>query len=292
MSEDWIKCGNRGVALSETIRKTKASSRICNGLIILHTFGAIAYVAGILLADVDVTDQTSELPLVMKMEYPFVIDTRSKYDLVLATQFVYAMVCSWEAGLFNALFLTLTLHLGSQVNILLCWLAEMEPNKIEEENKSFVVSITNIIQKHQRVINLSKNIESLYSYIVLLQFTSNTLQICSLGFLIITAIGNPNATEMIGRSLLFYTLTNLETFIFCFAGEYLSNKSKAIGNAAYNSAWYDMKTKESNILLFIILRSQKQLKFTTGKMMDLSFESFTSIMKASASYLSVLLAMK
>nr|XP_012219874.1 PREDICTED: uncharacterized protein LOC105670749 [Linepithema humile] len=236
MSEDWVKCGNRGVALSETIRKTKASNRICNGLIILHTIGAIAYVAGILLADVDVTDRTTELPLMMKMEYPFVIDTRSKYDLVLATQFVYVMVCSWGAGLFNALFLTLTLHLGSQVNILLCWLAEMEPNKIKEENKSFVVSITNIIQKHQRVINLSENIESLYSYIVLL--------------------------------------------------------SKAVGNAAYNSAWYDMKTKESNILLFIILRSQKQLKFTAGKMMDLSFESFTSIMRASASYLSVLLAMK
>lgn len=107
MSEDWIKCGNRGVALSETIRKTKLSGRICNGLIILHTIGAFAYVVGILLADVDVTDRTTELPLMMKMEYPFVIDTRNKYDLVLATQFVYVMVCSWGAGLFNALFLTL-----------------------------------------------------------------------------------------------------------------------------------------------------------------------------------------
>jgi len=37
-------------------------------------------------------------------------------------------------------------------------------------------------------------------------------------------MGNPDAVEQIIRSLLFYTVTNLEAFIFCFAGEYLSNK--------------------------------------------------------------------
>jgi len=30
--------------------------------------------------------------------------------------------------------------------------------------------------------------------------------------------------EQIIRSLLFYTITNLEAFIFCYAGEYLNNK--------------------------------------------------------------------
>ena len=38
------------------------------------------------------------------------------------------------------------------------------------------------------------------------------------------AIGSPDATEHIVRSLLFYTVTNLEAFIFCYAGEYIKNK--------------------------------------------------------------------
>ncbi|XP_011631564.1 putative odorant receptor 92a [Pogonomyrmex barbatus] len=163
---------------------------------------------------------------------------------------------------------------------------------IEEKHNSIVIVMSKIIRKHQKIIHLSENIENLYSYIALLQFTSNTVMICSLGFLIVTAIGSPDATEQIVRSLLFYAVTNLEAFIFCFAGEYLSNKSKAIGNAAYNSDWYDMKAKDSRILLFIILRSQRQLKLTAGKMTDLSLECFTNIMKASGSYLSVLLAMR
>lgn len=37
-------------------------------------------------------------------------------------------------------------------------------------------------------------------------------------------MGSPDATEHIVRSLLFYTVTNLEAFIFCYAGEYLKNK--------------------------------------------------------------------
>jgi len=107
MTEDWNDCDNDGVALRETTSKTKLSSRISNGLIILHTMATFAYVIGILLADADVTDRTAELPLMIKMEYPFVIDTQRKYNLVLVTQFVSVMMCSWGAGLFNALFLTL-----------------------------------------------------------------------------------------------------------------------------------------------------------------------------------------
>ncbi|XP_020289117.1 odorant receptor 4-like [Pseudomyrmex gracilis] len=289
--EDWSDCGTSDIVLRETVRKAKLSSNICNGLIILHTIAACTYVIGILLADADVTDQSIELPLMMKMEYPFVIDTRYKYRTVLVTQFLFVMICSWGAGLFNALFLTLALHVGGQINILLCWLTKIKPEEMGKKHES-IVTVTKIIRKHQKIISLSGNIENLYSHIALVQFTSNTVMICSLGFLIVTAIGSPNATEQIGRSLLFYAVTNLETFIFCFAGEYLSNKSKAIGNAAYNSAWYDMKTKDSRTLLMIILRSQRQLKLTAGKMMDLSFECFTTIMKASGSYLSMLLAIR
>ncbi|XP_024885094.1 odorant receptor 13a-like [Temnothorax curvispinosus] len=291
-AEDWKDCDNTGVELRETAKRAKLSSRICNGLIILYTISGLAYVLGFFLADTDVTDLRAELPLIMKMKYPFVIDTQRKYRLVLATQSVFVMVGSVGAGLFNALFLTLTLHVGSQINILLRWLREIGSKNIEKTHDSFVTVITKIIRKHQSIINLSEKIENLYSYIVLLQFTSNTMIICSLGFLIVTAIGTPDATEKIVKSLLFYFNTNLEAFIFCFAGEYLSNKSKSIGNAAYNSGWYDMKAKNSRILLFTILRSQRQLQLTAGKMAVLSLEYFTNIMKASGSYLSVLLAMK
>ncbi|XP_025164032.1 odorant receptor 2a-like, partial [Harpegnathos saltator] len=109
---------------------------------------------------------------------------------------------------------------------------------------------------------------------------------------LLQALDNPNASEKIVRSLASYSVTNLEAFIFCYAGEYLINKSKAIGYAAYDITWYDMDPKHTRILSLIILRSQKQLTLTIGKLMDLSLQRFASIMNSAGSYVSVLLAMQ
>lgn len=47
-------------------------------------------------------------------------------------------------------------------------------------------SIKTLIHRHQRIIALSADIETLFSYIALMQFLWNTLVICCLGFLIVT----------------------------------------------------------------------------------------------------------
>ncbi|XP_012061506.1 PREDICTED: odorant receptor 47a-like [Atta cephalotes] len=109
--------------------------------------------------------------------------------------------------------------------------------------------------------------------------------------IILISLDTPNAAAILVKSVLFYISMNLEAFIYCFCGEYLSAKSKMIGNAMYNSLWYDFPAKEGRIILFLILRSQKRLTITSGKVVDLSLERFTSVVKASLSYISVLLAM-
>ncbi|KAM0736501.1 Odorant receptor 4 [Formica fusca] len=291
MAEDWNDCCNNNINMRETTCKAKLAGRITNTLFTLHTLTVIGYSIGIFLADVDVTDHQSELPLILRVVLPVDIKTKCRYKMLLSAQFIHLILIACGTGLINALLLTLVLHTGGQINILRCWFNELV-TKGNEEGGEIVVMTSKIIRKHQRIINFAEYIENMYTYIALLQFILNTVLICSLGFLIVTAIGSPDATKQIGRTLLFYTVTNLEAFIFCFAGEYLKNKSKAIGNAAYYSAWYKMKPKSSRNLIFVILRAQKQLTLTVGKIMDLSLESFTDIMKASGSYLSVLLTMQ
>lgn len=73
------------------------------------------------------------------------------------------------------------------MDILRCWLNELVPRGNEERSESVNVTTSKIIRKHQRIISFSEYIEDLYTYIALMQFTSNTVLICSLGFLIVTA---------------------------------------------------------------------------------------------------------
>lgn len=55
------------------------------------------------------------------------------------------------------------------------------------------------------------------------------------------------------------------------------SQSRSIGDAVYEIHWYELSTNECQILLLIIVRSQKQLRITAGKVMDLTLESFTTV---------------
>ncbi|GAB1863069.1 Odorant receptor [Camponotus japonicus] len=290
MAEDWNDCAKSDIEMNEAVIKAKISNRIANAVMTLHTVVPLLYGVGVILANVDATDRTIELPHIYKVEVPFSINTQCTYKIVLIVELIHLVMCSWALGILNALLLILILHAGGQLNILRYWLAKLILK--ENKHKSIAIIMEKIIQKHQKIIYFAKNVESLYTFIAFMQFVSNTVMICLIGFLIITALDNANATEKIVRAISYYSVTNIEAFIFCYAGEYLINKSRAIGLAAYNIAWYELEPKYSRILLFVILRAQKHLTLTVGKMMDLSLQCFASIMNSAGSYLSVLLAMQ
>ncbi|XP_071643537.1 odorant receptor 4-like isoform X2 [Temnothorax longispinosus] len=216
-------------------------------------------------------------------------DTRFVYGLVLVIQFFCTVLYGSAAVMLNALLIVLVLHLAGQLEILDKWLSDIISK--DNEYRLSVKTIRKIIEKHQNIIIFSKNIKNLYSDIALILFMSDTLIICSIDFLLVRSIGNPDSATILMKFVGFYAAVTSEVFMFCFAGEYLSAKSRAIGDAAYNSQWYQCRFQDSRIILFLIMRSQNQLTITIGKFMDLSFERFLNIMKASASYVSVMLAM-
>ncbi|EFN80192.1 Odorant receptor 2a, partial [Harpegnathos saltator] len=89
-------------------------------------------------------------------------------------------------------------------------------------------------------------------------------------------LGTDDGIRMLVKTSFFYVAMTMESFIFCFAGEYLSNKSKTVGDAAYESLWYVLKPRDCRILLLMIMRSQRRLTITAGKFMDLSLQGFAN----------------
>ncbi|KAL0134031.1 hypothetical protein PUN28_001134 [Cardiocondyla obscurior] len=223
------------------------------------------------------------------MDLPFDANQRFIYESVIVVQFIHLLLCADGMGLLNIVLINLVLHISGQIDILRNSLMEVFPKKKKRSPSRF--TIKEIIKKHQEIIAFSEQVEDLYSYIAMVLFVTDTLIICGLGFTIVASIGEPNASKNIIRNIMFYFVMNMEAFIYCFAGEYLSVKSKSIGDAAYDSLWYESDCKDNQIVLLLIMRSQNQLVITIGKVMNLSLERFSSIVKASASYLSVLLAM-
>ncbi|XP_011870729.1 PREDICTED: odorant receptor 4-like isoform X2 [Vollenhovia emeryi] len=237
----------------------------------------------------DTASNVSTRLLILEMDLPFDTSQRFVYESVIIVQFLYLLLCADANGLLNALLINLVLHASGQINILRKSLMEIFTKKGESSPNQLMIK--KLIRKHQKIIIFSEQIEDLYSYIAMVLFVSDTVITCCLGVTIVASIGQPDAWKSILRNLMFYFVMNMEAFIFCFAGEYLSAKSKSIGDAAYDSLWYESGSRDSRSILFLIMRSQNQLTITIGKIMNLSLERFSSIIKASGSYISVLLAM-
>lgn len=116
--------------------------------------------------------------------------------------------------------------------------------------ESIISCIRLLVVRHQRIITLSDNVDELYSNIALMQFMSNTLVICCVGFTIISvssvssidsmtfcnipnfakyfprrqSLAKVDVSMILMKTVVFYIAMTLEAFIFCFAGEYLSAK--------------------------------------------------------------------
>ncbi|XP_071568999.1 uncharacterized protein [Temnothorax nylanderi] len=290
MAIDWEKCSSTKFSMFTTTSNVKLSKRFTNITVILYSTSVIIFSSGILVkhADNGIISNVSTR-LLLDMDLPFDANRRFVYESIIIIQFLHLLLCSDAMGLINALLITLILHISGQIDILRKSLMEIFPK--ERKLSPSCSMIKEIIQKHKKIIIFSEHIENLFSYVALVMFISDTLIMCFLGFTIVTSIGRSDGSESIIKSVSFYLVMNMQTFVFCLAGEYLSAKSKSIGDAAYNSLWYKSNSKDSRIILLLIMRSQNRLTITIGKIMNLSLEQFSSIVKASASYMSVLLAM-
>ncbi|XP_076375650.1 uncharacterized protein LOC117226935 isoform X7 [Megalopta genalis] len=139
------------------------------------------------------------------------------------------------------------------------------------------------------------NVSPAYELVVteqILHLLSSSLTFSTFGSLLLTmSVGLENVVPVFLKCIMFYNVMCLDAFTYCFVGEFLEIKSNMIAETAYGIPWYDLDPNVSRQVVLLILRAHNGLPLTFGKFSKLSLESFTAMMKASASYMSVLLAM-
>ncbi|RLU20801.1 ObirOr5-U55 [Ooceraea biroi] len=94
--------------------------------------------------------------------------------------------------------------------------------------------------------------------------------------------------------LSFILIVSLNIFmhmcLYCVLGEILLARCEAIYDAAYEYNWYTLESKEAKTLLMIMIRANKPLYLTAGKLFPMTMAMFCNLLKTSGGYISVLLA--
>ncbi|XP_076386815.1 uncharacterized protein LOC100884046 [Megachile rotundata] len=261
------------------LKTIHVSYRLTTSIILLYVMVAIIHIIG----NATSAHSNETYSLILKMDLPFEINKSPNYELVLTAQIFHQTYTAFTFSVYSALILMVVLHVGCQIDILCQTIIDV-PLRDKKQLEFF-------ISRHQDIIVFTEKIEQFFTYMALSQLLSNILITCCLGFLIIMSISGDAGLSVFFKSVLFYVALWIEAYVYCFAGEYLNTKSKLICETAYKCLWYNLYPSESKLLIIVILRAQKGFTLTFGKFSNLSLENFTEILKASASYMSVLLAM-
>lgn len=94
---------------------------------------------------------------------------------------------------------------------------------------------------------------------------------------------------LVSRSAMALLVIMFQFFIYCYSGDYLSTLNEILLDAVYNCTWYNFPTNISKNLIFIMMRTQLKFNITAGKFCKMDMENFKNIVKASLSYISVLM---
>ncbi|XP_012060308.1 PREDICTED: odorant receptor 22c-like [Atta cephalotes] len=102
-----------------------------------------------------------------------------------------------------------------------------------------------------------------------------------------------------GRHLSFVRLSFLVTVVanifahmclYCVVGECLIAQCEGIYQAVCDYRWYELEPKQARNLILLMIRTNKSLYVTVGKIFPLTMNAFCSLLKTSGGYISVLLA--
>ncbi|CAK9826115.1 Odorant receptor 13a [Anthophora retusa] len=144
-----------------------------------------------------------------------------------------------------------------------------------------------IVEHHLKILGFISQIEGLLNEICFVELVGCTLNICFLGYYLLTEWEQNEAIGTVTYCTLLMSFT-FNIFILCYIGEILSEQCIKVGLSAYMIDWYRLSGKKAQCLILIFAISNSSIKLTAGKLVELSLRSFCSVLKSSLAYLSLL----
>ncbi|XP_029168603.1 odorant receptor Or2-like [Nylanderia fulva] len=247
-------------------------------LIILPSLGiTIRYIT-------NVSDPGKPLPL--QTYYPYDTDTSPYFELTFLAQGVTLMVSAMGYTAIDSLFGLLIFHVCGQ-------LQNLKNRLTDKKDSNFDRILADVISDHVRLIRCIKVIESTFTLMLLGLFLYFGTLFSLYGFLLVTIITDKNRHLSVVRLLFLITvLANIfgHMCLYCAVGEFLITQCENIYSAACEYCWYKLKPKQARNLILLMMRSNKPLYVTVGKIFPLTMNAFCSLLKTSGGYISVLLA--
>ncbi|XP_011143386.2 odorant receptor 43a-like isoform X2 [Harpegnathos saltator] len=158
--------------------------------------------------------------------------------------------------------------------------------------RDFNASLSYNVKDHLRLIRSVDAIDNTFNLMLLALLLFFGILFCMQGFLIISIIDGNGGDVSIMRicwlvSILINTFAHM--CLYCIVGEILIAKCDGVYYATYGLAWYTLKPNQARDMMLMMIRAEKPLYITAGRIFPMTMSLFCSLIKTSAGYISVLL---
>ncbi|XP_026826373.1 odorant receptor 13a isoform X2 [Ooceraea biroi] len=236
-------------------------------------------------------------PLLHRVEY--YIDMDKYYFPILIHGYLTAIVCISIAIATDTMYVIMVQHVCGLFTIIG---QEME-NIIKKDNKDSLQinlyptvqddkpyeNIIKSIYAHKRVLRFANLIETAFNQMFLVLAGFNMLIMSMTG---VTAVTNVDKPEEFLRQITFACALLVHLFFESFQAQRLIDHSAHIYIRLMNIAWYQTSIRTRKILLFMIMRTREPCVLTAGKMFVISMDTFSTIVRTSVSYFTMLRSMQ
>ncbi|XP_011861751.1 PREDICTED: odorant receptor 13a-like [Vollenhovia emeryi] len=236
----------------------------------------------------NLTDRNKPLPL--QTYYFYDTDKSPLFELTLVIQAMTIFLGAVAYTSVDAFLGHAVLHICGQLENFRCRLINLV------SCKDFNSALRNYVIEHLRLIRFANKLEDTFTLLMLgLVFYFGTV-FCLYGFLLLTAISD-SKTNNVPLSGMLYVMIGMNTllvhtFLYCGAGELITEQCEAVYRAIYDLEWYNLKSRKAKSLILLMIQASEPFHITAGKIIPLTMITFCSLLKTSAGYISFLLAIR
>ncbi|XP_015181201.1 PREDICTED: odorant receptor 13a-like [Polistes dominula] len=229
--------------------------------------------------------------LLFRAYFPYDTRISPNYELTFIAQLIAVFYAATSYTAVDTFIAMLVLHICGQLSNLKRELINLRSKSSDE----FKIKLTNIVEKHDYLNKFADTIENRFHIMLLIQILGCTVQLCFQCFqALLSYIEGPGELFVLEVSflMLYICYVLIQLYLYCYVGERLLSESTDILQAVYECEWYNLTPKESKSLLMVMYRARSPLCLSAGKFCTFTQELYSSILKTSMGYISVLYAIK
>ncbi|KAF3054282.1 Odorant receptor 085 [Nylanderia fulva] len=209
----------------------------------------------------------------------------STYLMIFVLEYIYLMImCTSNHGS-DSLFLHITLHVCGQLQILRTSFINFDVTSPDVYKR-----FNALILRHDHLIKMARKLAEIVSFVLVVQLFISSMLICIVGFQFIVAMATSDFS-MMSKSFMVLSAFLAQLTVYSIVGDYLKTQMEEVAQSVYQCAWYNLPTKVARNIVFIMMWNQLPIKLQAGNFIVVDLGTYMSILKTSASYLSVLRVM-